>query len=290
MTEHPGYKTYSYFAPQKRIPTDYEVVSTRLLFTPGPAYAILAPMQQWNEQYGPQVFFKMTDWESFKDPAATTYKTYIAKQHDQVVFLEGLLASQEFKAPPDPAFERLVSSTFSALRFPLHAMQMIAAYLGKMAPCSALTILCAMQAANEMKRVEYIARRLNADPQHNDALDTLGRAQWESGPKWQNLRMNIEQLLQTYDWGTGFVALNCALKPLFDGLVHGALARRFQDAGDHPTFLALESMGPDLDWHQEWTSAFLAAAVCQDTSAQSKIDSIANEWTQKINASLSEIL
>jgi hypothetical protein len=54
----------------------------------------------------------------------------------------------------------LARSHTGPLRFPGHGLQMLAAYIGKMAPSSGITMAASFQAADEMRRVQRLAYRM----------------------------------------------------------------------------------------------------------------------------------
>ena len=90
---------------------------------------------------------------------------------------------------------------YSPLRYPVHGLQMLAAYLAQMAPASRITNCAAFQAADEVRRLQRIAYRtvqLNGPP--FDA-ETARRQQaaWEDTAAFQPLRELVERALITYD-------------------------------------------------------------------------------------------
>src|SRR5690606_5767551 len=104
-------------------------------------------------------------------------------------------------------FDRFIAP----LRYPWHAFQMTAAYIGQMAPGSRVTIASMFQSADEMRRVQRVAYRIGLLRETHPAAGASSREIWEKDPVWQPLRELVERILVTYDWGEAFAALNlCA--------------------------------------------------------------------------------
>ena len=59
----------------------------------------------------------------------------------------------------DGGWVRFLDRWYSPLRFPVHGLQMLAAYIGQMAPASRITNCAAFQAADELRRLQRIAYR-----------------------------------------------------------------------------------------------------------------------------------
>jgi toluene monooxygenase system protein E len=93
---------------------------------------------------------------------------------------------------------------------------MVASYIGQMAPSGRIVITAALQAADEMRRVQRIAYRVRQLQQLYRGFAIDSKARWQTDTLWQPLRIAIEKLLICYDWAESFVGLNLALKPLMD--------------------------------------------------------------------------
>src|SRR5690606_3877752 len=161
----------------------------------------------------------MHDWECFHDPRATTYTKYTELQKTKETFVDELLKSIEettYDARLSPAWVDVLSRAIGPLRYPIHGLQMVAGYVGHLAPSGRLVVACAFQAADEMRRIQRLAYRACQLRARDPDFATRSRADWEGDAMWQPLRRAVEQLLVTYDWGEAFTALNLVLKPAFD--------------------------------------------------------------------------
>src|SRR6185295_15018548 len=89
----PPLRTYSHLAGAQRVPSEYEIVSTALLYHPKKGFEVELPAGRWYQQHQQGSRLRCDDWEKFADPRATTYPMYTALQARQEAHLEGLLRS-----------------------------------------------------------------------------------------------------------------------------------------------------------------------------------------------------
>jgi toluene monooxygenase system protein E len=262
----PPLKTYSHLARQRRVPTEYEVVSTGLLYHPKRGFEVDVPVRSWYERYQRDGALVVADWERFQDPRGTTYPLYTTLQARQEAHLEQVLRSWE-TGEHDPGQIASGAETFlravAPLRFALHGCQMIAAYIGQMAPTGRIAMAALFQAGDEMRRVHRIAYHMawvrRSDPRVGDD----GRAAWQNGAAWQPLRRAVELGLVAWDWGEALVALNVCLKPMIEALFLTELARLARERGDFPAAEVLSSFEEDGRWHQAWSAALLRLAFAE---------------------------
>jgi toluene monooxygenase system protein E len=163
----------------------------------------------------------------------------------------------------------------------------VAAYVGSMAPCSKVTIACAFQAADEMRRVNNFSYRLAmlTGLQGADAA----KAAWTTDPVWQPMRKLIEELLTTYDWGEAFAALNLAVKPQVDGLLQN-FALRIQACGHHKFAEIILSLLEDSVWHREWSSALSEMLIRDKKENESMLRQWTGIWEPKASAATSAVV
>ncbi|HXU82881.1 MAG TPA: hypothetical protein VN914_15885 [Polyangia bacterium] len=259
----PPLKTYSHLAGERRMPSEYEIVTTKLLYHPQRGFEIDVPTRGWYEKHQRGARLTCRDWERFADPRATTYPDYTTLQARQENHLEGVLRSWA-AADHDPALLALWRDTFlrvlAPLRFALHGFQMIAAYVGQMAPSGRIAIAALLQTADELRRVHRLAYHLGLYRKLQPSRDT-SRSDWQTAPAWQPLRRVVEQALATYDWSEALVALDLCLKPLLEALFFTELARLAREQHDFLLGEVLSSFDEDGRWHQAWSAALVRLAV-----------------------------
>ncbi len=274
----PRQKTYWHLDRERRMPTEYDIVTSKLLcytgegFT-GKRFELDVPLQRWYRLYQEGSLLTCTSWEKFHDPRETTYAKYTDLQTDKEIFVDSLLEQIEqtgYDRKLSASWVRTLSNVLAPLRYPAHGLQMIAAYFGQMAPSGKLAITAALQAGDEVRRVERIAQRVRQLQIAHSGFAANSKDVWQRSPMWQPLREIVEKLLIVYDWGESFVVLNLLLKPMFDELFlkhFGDLALR---DGDHLLGQIFYSLNEDCQWHREWSRALVQMAV-EDTPTNRQV-------------------
>jgi toluene monooxygenase system protein E len=283
-----GQKTYWHLLDARRRPSVYEIASSRLHYYPALGFGAHTPAQPWYERYQSGSAFHGVDLEGFADPRRTTYASYTKLQDQRETYVSGVLetAATEHDAALDDAWVHVLSRVLAPLRFPCHALMMMAGYLSSMAPESRVTIAAAFQVGDEIRRVHGLARRLHALRRSHPGLGEDARALWLGEATWQGLRKLIERTLVIYDWSECFVTLNLALKPTFDHVFGGALAARARAADDHVTAQILGSFELDARWHRAWSTELVKRVLERAPATRDKMQ----PWLQRYVPELDEAL
>lgn len=279
-------KTYWHLLPQKRMPDEYEIVTSKLLcytgegFT-GRRFELDVPLRQWYRQYQQESPFSCSSWEKFYDPRQTTYTKYTELQREKEVFVDGILDEIEVKGYDkeiSPTWLPVLSRLVAPLRYPGHGFQMLAAYVGHTAPSGRIAITAALQAGDEMRRVQRIAYRVRqlqlAFPGFADDSKNL----WQTDPAWQPLREAIEKLFIAYDWGESFAGLNLVLKPLIDQLFMKHLSDLALERGDYLLGQIFFSLDEDCQWHRLWSRALVRMAIEDHPQNLDVLQGWVNKW------------
>ena len=227
----PGRKTYTRLATGRRIPTEYELVSTELHYNHPRRFELTAanPVVAWYYRYREGSALQARDWERFSDPRRTTYRGYTQLQDSREDVIDGLLREIDdtvYDQELGDEWVRFLDRWYFPLRFPVHGLQMLAAYVAQMAPASRITNCAGFQAADELRRVQRIAYRtvqLGGPPSENEAA-RQHQADWENSAAFQPLRELLERALIAYDWGEAFTVTNLVIKPRIDRLVNQEIA------------------------------------------------------------------
>ena len=221
-----------------------------------------------------------SSWEKFRDPRETTYTKYTEIQRDKEIFVDGVLEeidSSGYDGRLSPGWLHVLSSVFAPLRYPGHGLQMVASYIGQMAPSGRIVITATLQAGDEMRRVQRIAYRARQLQRIYRGFASDSKARWQTDPLWQGLRMAVENLLICYDWAEAFVALNLVLKPLVDELFMNHLSALALREDDYLLGQIFYSLNEDCRWHREWTQALTRMAM-EDNAGNS---GIIQGWIEK---------
>jgi toluene monooxygenase system protein E len=279
-------KTYWHLLPQKRMPTEYEIVTSKLLFYTGEGFTgkrfeLDVPLQDWYKRFQQESPLTCSSWEKFRDPRETTYTKYTELQRDKEIFVDGILEEIEasgYDGRLSPRWLHVLSRVVAPLRYPGHGLQMVAAYIGQMAPGGRIVITATLQAGDEMRRVQRIAYRVRQLQKLYRGFADDSKTRWQSDPLWQPLRMAVEKLLVCYDWAEAFVALNLVLKPLLDEVFMSCLSELALREGDYLLGQIFYSLNEDCRWHREWSHALTRMAIEDNPQNHATIQGWIEKW------------
>jgi hypothetical protein len=276
-----GLKTYSHLAEARQRPSEYEVATTRLHHHVERGLAIETPVAAWYTRHQRGSRWRSANWGRFADPRETTYTKYTRVQRAKESFCDGLFTSideSSYDAALSPEAFGLLACALPPLRFALHGFQMVAAYIGSMAPEGRITIAALLQGADELRRIQRIAYRMAQLRRRDGALGDDGRARFEREDAWQPLRQVVESLLVTWDWAEAFVALNLCVKPALDELFMVELPALAKARGDYLLGQICASLGEDCLWQQQWTEA-LALVALEEPENRGAAAEWVSRWT-----------
>lgn len=286
-------RTYWHLQALGRKPTDYEIATSRLLHHPQKGFETNVPVASWYERYQQGSPLRSKDWERFEDPRATTCTTYCSLQNEAETFVDGVLRVIEdsgYDRHLAPEWRALLEVLLPTLRYPVHGLQMAAAYLGQMSPAGRITICALMQTADEIRRIQRLAYRMRQLQQVHPGFGSDSRERWEQDPAWQPLRRLIERLLVTYDWGEALVALQFAIKPVFDALCMERFATLARRCGDNGLESILYSLGEDCRWHRQWSAALLRMACSESDANRNQASAWFEAWLTPALAAAAALL
>jgi toluene monooxygenase system protein E len=278
----PARKTYSRLAGNRRIPTEYEVVSTDLHYNYPNSFELTnTPVVDWYRRHREGSKLCSTDWGSFADPRHTTYRGYTELQDRKEDVIDGLLREVDTEGYDDElsgAWVDFFDRWYAPLRFPAHGLQMLAAYVAQMAPASRITNCAAFQAADEMRRVQRVAYRTAQLADHRPIVDVgTHQRSWEEADAYQPLRELIERSLIAYDWGEALVVTNVVIKPYFDRLVNVELAGELASRNHDPVLGHIHfSLDEDARWHRDWSRRLILLAI---SDTQKNVD-VVSSWIE----------
>ncbi len=263
-------RTYWHLGDERRVPSRYDVVSTRLLYGAEHGYAVATPVAGWLRKQSSTSALAFDGWQVFTDPRQTTYASYVALQAEQEVYASGVLAAADASNEDErlsPGWLDTANSVVPTLRYPCHALHMVAAYCGQAAPDSKIVAALAFQAADEMRRVQKLAYRTVQLRQRRSTFGDDSKDRWQDASPWQPLRRALERLLTTYDFCEAWVACNLVVKPAFDTLFVDYLAALARRSGDALTAQLLLGLQRDCTWHRVW-----ASSLCREIVRTSEAD------------------
>lgn len=276
-------RTYSHLTGEHRIPSDYEIVTSKLLYYPPRGFEVATPTDAWYATWQRGAKLAANDWDRFVDPRATTYALYAQIAHTRETYVDGVLravddaGSDARLSPKQLAF---LQRFFTPLRYPYHGLHMIAAYVAQMAPSGRIAVASLFQCGDEMRRIERIAYRMVQIAQAFPGFGGESRATWESDRAWQPMRELIKRLLVTWDWTEALFVLNVIVKPALESVTMQELARVSREQFADATLEALVfSFREDNEWHSAWARAALRIALeNESTDSRKTFDAWREKW------------
>jgi toluene monooxygenase system protein E len=261
-------KTWSHLAGQRRRPSEYEIVSTKLLWHRRGSeniWEVGGPqgfMAEWYAQYRDNSPVQHEDWDQFRDPDEMVYRTYNILQDGQETYVDGLLeqySGENHDAGLSDAWVTTLARLYTPGRYLLHTVQMASSYLVHIPPASTIGNCAAFQAADALRWVSRTAYRTKelalAHPGAGFGKDE--RRMWEELPAWQGFRELMEKALVTYDWAEAFLALNVVAKPAIDEAWLRQFAASARRSGDTLLGLLADAALRDSERSRRWTAALV---------------------------------
>lgn len=280
-------KTFWHLLSQKRLPSEYELVGSRLAYHPRFGSAVRTPALDFYAQH--KCEWEIADWEAFCDPRATTYTSYVETRRDREVFVDQLLQacdSGQYDAALSADWLAALDRVLSPLRYPCHGLQLAAAYVAQAAPSGRLTVMAGFQAADELRRISRLAYRTRQLMSAQPGFAARAKSDWLDAASWQPLRELIEHLLVTYAWSEAFCALNLVVKPMFDELFGRQLARLALAQRDDVLGRMLESLYEDQRWHAEIACGWAQFAISSDATRAVSLRAWIERWQPRARRAL----
>lgn len=263
-------RTWSHLASKQRRPTEYEIVSTNLLWSTDDdapwAMGPDIPLSKWYVQYRNDSPLRHENWDGFRDPDQMVYRTYNMIQDGQEAHVDGLLEDHrgnEHDSGLNAAWVSKLARLYTPSRYLLHTVQMSAAYLAALSPASTIENCFIFESGDQLRWVSRVAYRTAELRENHPALDfgKQERAVWENDSAWQGFRELMETALVTWDWAEQFVALNLVAKPAIDAAVLRSLSVVAQTEGDTLLALLARAQLIDSDRTRRWSEALIAYAL-----------------------------
>ena len=284
-------RTYWHLSDLGRKPTEYDIATSRLHYWTARGFEVKVPVSEWYERYQRGSELRCRDSEEWGDPRQTTYTTYTTMQRTREAFVNGLLdsISDDYDRGLSPQWVALLNRVLAPLRYPGHGLQMVAAYVGSMAPTARITIAATFQAADEMRRVQRLAYRMRQLQVTHPEFGRTAQQTWQDDPIWQPLREVIETLLVTRDWGEALVALQFVLKPAFDELFMTHFGRLARAAGDDVLDRMFFSLNEDCAWHRAWSESLLLTAIRDTPESAPAVERWIENWAPRVSRAVSAL-
>ena len=264
-------RTWSHLVGRRRRPSEYEIVSTNLMYDAKNAESPFElgpniPLSKWFKKYRHGSPLTGRDWEAFRDPDELTYRAYNILQDGQETYIEGLFDQHnelQHDAGLNAAWVTVLPRLYTPARYAFHTVQMASHYLVQIVPSSTIRNCVTYQAADALRCVSHLAYRTAELKQTwpDRGFGTAERATWENDPAWQGFRELMEKVLIAYDWGESFVALNLVAKPAMDEVLLRQLTATGRRRGDSLLGLIADSEYRDVRRSRAWSTALVRFAI-----------------------------
>lgn len=289
----PPLKTYSHLATERRMPSEYDIVTTQLLYYVAKGgFEVRTPVGNWYERYqqGSGLRATTAQWARFRDPHETTYTSYTGLQKRQEEHLDTIMQARDDGCMDcrrlSPEWLTLLSTVLTPQRYLFHGFQMVAAYIGQMAPEGRIVITAGLQAADEVRRVQRIAYRMAQLRKTEASFGQESAGTWQSHPAWQPIRCLVERALVTYDWGEALVSLNVCIKPALESLFGPFLGRLAERQGDYVLHEMTASFARDCAWHRDWTLSLLRVAYEAREENRTQVARWMDRWSKMVDEAI----
>ena len=285
-------RTYWHLEGRGRVPQAYDIATSQLLYHPELGFEVSTPGSAWMQRYGSGSRLQAR-FAAFADPRATTYARYVQLQAEQESFVDQLLQAGEqagYDGQLSPAWVSVLEAVLPVLRYPSHALHMLAAYVAHMAPEGRVVVAGAFQAADELRRVQHLARRMRQLQELQPGFGQAARDQWQQHPGWQPLRELLEKLLVTYDYGQAAVALNFVVKPALDELFMVEFAALARSRDDRLFAELAHSLHKDCCWQRDWTQAWAREALRESPGNARLLSEWIAGWWPRTERALSALV
>ena len=279
-------KTYWHLLQQRRMPTEYEIVTSKLLcytgegFT-GKRFELDVPLQDWYKRFQQDSPLTCTSWENFRDPRETTYTKYTEIQRDKEIFVDGILEEIEvsgYDGQFSPRWLHVLSRVVAPLRYPGHGLQMVASYVGKWLRADALSSRRPYKRATKCGACNELPTESGNFNGFFVVSQPIARRSGRPIRCGSLCVIAIEKLLICYDWAESFVGLNLVLKPLMDELFMNHLSDLALREGDYLLGQIFYSLNEDCQWHREWSQALTRMVIEDNSHNRRTIEGWIEKW------------
>lgn len=281
-------KTWSHLAANKRRPTEYEIVSTNILWnTPNSdlkwSQGANTPIIKWRREHRDGSPVKHNDWNAFRDPDQMVYRTYNLMQDGQEVYVDGLLneySNNEHDLTLSESWLGVLAQAYTPARYLIHSLQMSLGYLVALAPCSTIANPLMFECADQVRwlsRIAYRTAELNK-VHPGVGFGTAERSRWEGEAIWDGFLELTERNLIAWDWNEQFFVLHCVLKPAIDEAFIHQLGKAARAEGDLLTGMLLDAQYTDSERSRRFAAAVMRF-LCSTEDFDNK--SVFDEWHEK---------
>ncbi len=292
-------KTWSHLAKSRKRPSEYEIVSTNLLWNMSeetvPEAAEDLFVHEWHKKYRYSSPLKHSDWDAFRDPDSMVYRAYNVVQDGQETYVENLVDEySDLDHDSGLSAEWLdgLEAFYTPGRYPLNASMMNSGYGAAFARSSTIANAWQYQSADALRHLSRLAYRTAelAKSYPDRSFGKEERSIWENAETWQGFRELMEKVLTTYDVGEHFVACNLVAKVAFDEAFVIEFANAARRAGDDLAALISDSHARDVERSRRWSRGLVEFVLEDDSDNKGVINGWLEKWVPLSEKAMSDLL
>jgi Methane/Phenol/Toluene Hydroxylase len=288
-----GSRTFTWFKPRGRRPTEYELYTVGQQSTPKEWLRVGWPLH-FDDGRDPYVDestkVRSSHWRDWRDPFQVWQRPYVQVTNFEEQALDRLvpaaLAGDELQGMNPVWLHEVVGKYYAAWPYAEYGLFLSLCYAVREALADTAMFALAYETTDKLRHQQDVVRFL-LDLQDMDSTfsDDGARGAWMSDPALVPTRENIERIFTLNDWGEIVVAINLAFEPLVGALVKDEfLARNATHNGDPVTPMILAAARRDTERHLRTISdfvRFLASDPEFGTANRRVLSEWARRWTQE---------
>lgn len=289
-----GSRTFTWFTPQGRRPTEYELYTVGQYSTPDEWLRVGWPLH-FDDGRDPYIEestkIRSSRWRDWRDPAGLWQRPYVQVANFEEQALDRLIpaalagGSGGLASMNAAWLTEVIGKYYAAWPFAEYGLFLSLCYAVREALADTVTFALAFEATDKLRHQQDIVKFLldlaDADPAFSDEQ---AREAWMSDPALVPIRENIERIVSLNDWGEAIVAINLAFEPLAGALVKDEfLARQASRNGDPATPMILAAARRDTDRHRT-TTADLVRFLASDPEFGAANQQVMADWVRRWTA------
>jgi methane monooxygenase component A beta chain/propane monooxygenase small subunit len=271
-----GDRTFTWFTPARRRPSEYELYTVGQQSTPEQWLNVDWPLRfddgraPWVEESSA---VRTSAWSTYRDPCQIWQRPYVSTSNQDEQALGRLVPvlTKGSATAITPTWSReVLGRTYAAWPFVEYGLFLSLAYAVRQAMSDTVQFSVVFQAMDRMRLLQDIVQHL--DCLHEDDTgfsDSGAREAWMTDPTLVPIRELVEGIVASEDWVEILIASTLVFEPLLGYLAKSELfSRRAALFGDRatPTVLALALR--DTDRHVESVQALVRLVTADPTHAE----------------------
>lgn len=280
-----GNRTFTWFAPERRRPSEYELYTVGQQSNPEQWLHVDWPLRfddgrpPWDDASS---MVHTSAWSSYRDPCQLWQRPYVntSNQDQQALArLVPVLTRSSAATITSTWSQEVLSRTYAAWPFVEYGLFLSLAYVVRQAMSDTVQFSVVFQATDRMRLLQDIVHHLD---QLQDNLpgftDSGAREAWMTDPMLVPIREVVEAIAASEDWVEILVATTLVFEPLLGNLAKSELfSRSAPKFGDDSTPAVLALALRDTDRHVESVQA-LVRLVRADTTYGKQNDLAISRW------------